>query len=162
MEVEFLSNMRYNLFVTVEEWERWLQQLTSLVAYRRLAEEAFRLSASVSGLTSRKSFSLQLSSPTNMVPSPSQFRQSSVASSVKGYPPSNMPLNPAMPTTMTTSSGRPSGHYPRADSSPLSAHLKPSPTIRSARKRALEADENNDDVPEYPAKRGSSRPVAPS
>lgn len=35
MEVEFLSNMRYQLMVTVEEWNQWLQKINMFVRYQQ-------------------------------------------------------------------------------------------------------------------------------
>ncbi|KAF3893190.1 Meiotically up-regulated protein [Trichophyton interdigitale] len=44
MEVEFLSNVRYNLFVTKEEWNQWLAKLSVFSSY---FEKASRLSLDV-------------------------------------------------------------------------------------------------------------------
>ncbi|OAL70296.1 hypothetical protein A7D00_5262 [Trichophyton violaceum] len=44
MEVEFLSNVRYNLFVTKEEWSQWLAKLSVFSSY---FEKASRLSLDV-------------------------------------------------------------------------------------------------------------------
>ncbi len=38
MEVEFLSNMRYSLLVSSEEWEQWLDKLTAFWSYLELAQ----------------------------------------------------------------------------------------------------------------------------
>ncbi|KAH6839602.1 cyclin-domain-containing protein [Chaetomium sp. MPI-CAGE-AT-0009] len=38
MEVEFLSNMRYSLLVSAEEWEQWLDKLTQFWSYLELAQ----------------------------------------------------------------------------------------------------------------------------
>lgn len=35
MEVEFLSNMRYQLMVTLEEWQQWLQKINLFVRYQQ-------------------------------------------------------------------------------------------------------------------------------
>lgn len=35
MEVEFLSNMRYQLMVTVEEWQQWLNKINLFVRYQQ-------------------------------------------------------------------------------------------------------------------------------
>ncbi|AEO69762.1 9f7ab7f4-127a-4445-a11b-67d6fcdbe74c [Thermothielavioides terrestris] len=40
MEVEFLSNMRYSLLVSAEEWEQWLDRLTRFWSYLELARHA--------------------------------------------------------------------------------------------------------------------------
>ena len=40
MEVEFLSNMRYSLLATREEWEAWQKQLGKFVEYIQLAAKA--------------------------------------------------------------------------------------------------------------------------
>ncbi|KAG7290042.1 hypothetical protein NEMBOFW57_000034 [Staphylotrichum longicolle] len=40
MEVEFLSNMRYSLLVSAEEWEQWLDKLTTFWSYLELAQQA--------------------------------------------------------------------------------------------------------------------------
>jgi hypothetical protein len=39
MEVEFLSNMRYSLLVSAEEWEQWLDKLTKFWSYLELAQQ---------------------------------------------------------------------------------------------------------------------------
>ena len=47
MEVEFLSNMRYSLFVQVDEWDRWHEKLGRFsVYYDRATEEANRANIS--------------------------------------------------------------------------------------------------------------------
>jgi hypothetical protein len=38
MEVEFLSNMRYSLLVSSDEWEQWLDKLTAFWSYLELAQ----------------------------------------------------------------------------------------------------------------------------
>jgi len=39
MEVEFLSNMRYSLLVSADEWEQWLDKLTTFWSYLELAQQ---------------------------------------------------------------------------------------------------------------------------
>ena len=39
MEVEFLSNMRYSLLVSADEWEQWLDKLTAFWSYLELAQQ---------------------------------------------------------------------------------------------------------------------------
>lgn len=62
MEVEFLSNMRYNLYASKEEWEEWLQVLA------RFHEFSERAQRPISPLTlTTPTFSGGVSSPTQRV-----------------------------------------------------------------------------------------------
>ncbi|PTB65034.1 hypothetical protein BBK36DRAFT_55521 [Trichoderma citrinoviride] len=66
MEVEFLSNMRYNLLASKEEWEDWL---TKLACFRDYYEQASRAQASPLAATSPSSRSFHSPiSPTTMLP----------------------------------------------------------------------------------------------
>lgn len=40
MEVEFLSNMRYQLMVTVEEWQQWLTKINLFVRYQQKQQQS--------------------------------------------------------------------------------------------------------------------------
>jgi hypothetical protein len=66
MEVEFLSNMRYSLLVSVEQWEEWLDKLIGFWSYLELAQRA--LSPSLSPLLipspTHRTFISPLPSPT--------------------------------------------------------------------------------------------------
>ncbi|KAL7947050.1 hypothetical protein V8C42DRAFT_352457 [Trichoderma barbatum] len=63
MEVEFLSNMRYNLLASKDEWEDWL---TKLACFRDYYEQALRVPASPLAAVSpsSRSFHSPLVSPT--------------------------------------------------------------------------------------------------
>ncbi|KAI1799219.1 hypothetical protein F4811DRAFT_544880 [Daldinia bambusicola] len=78
MEVEFLSNMRYGLLTSKEEWEEWLEKLACFHEYyeRAVMEEKRRNVQPPMPMTvpspTHTTFSPPLPSPTNMVPSTGQ------------------------------------------------------------------------------------------
>jgi hypothetical protein len=148
MEVEFLSNMRYNLFVDAEEWDRWLVQLASFVQYCQRAGEKRTIPSPAMPVQplAHSVFSSPLPSPTNLMSSISLPPRPSV--SVGAYQTTHVLPNPMMPSARAS-------HY-HAASSPLS--IQHSPSSRPCRKRSAEDD---DDSIDYPAKR-VARVMGPS
>ncbi|KAK4032599.1 cyclin-domain-containing protein [Parachaetomium inaequale] len=66
MEVEFLSNMRYSLLVSADEWEQWLDKLTKFWSYLELAQHSVSPTPSPLLIPSptHRSFGSPLHSPT--------------------------------------------------------------------------------------------------
>ncbi|RGP79245.1 meiotically up-regulated 80 [Fusarium longipes] len=131
MEVEFLSNMRYNLVATKEQWDDWLDKLACFHEYY---ERAVRLPTSP----------VHIPSPTN------KARHSPVASPTGVMQPTvNLPPTPAVTANYspTSSHSQNWSAYHSNTVSPLST--KPSlqfPPV--SRKRSPEGD-----IMEHPAKR---------
>ncbi|UKZ78851.1 hypothetical protein TrVFT333_006597 [Trichoderma virens FT-333] len=129
MEVEFLSNMRYNLLASKDEWEDWL---TKLACFRDYYEQALRVPASplLAASPSSRSFHSPLVSPTTTtLPAADAF-----ASAVSTYSPpvSRHAQNWAM--------------YHANPVSPLAA--RPSMTLPVCRKRSPDVEPID-----HPAKR---------
>ncbi|XP_044718907.1 cyclin domain-containing protein [Hirsutella rhossiliensis] len=132
MEVEFLSNMRYNLLASKEEWEGWLVKLSCFYEYY---ERARHLPASP----------IRNPSPTNNVfsspiPSPT-------ATALPGFPDMS-PYTPSALSTYSPSSctSKTLSAYHTNPTSPLSA--KPSMNLAVTRKRSPDQD-----LADHPAKR---------
>ncbi|KAK4196425.1 hypothetical protein QBC40DRAFT_309895 [Triangularia verruculosa] len=70
MEVEFLSNMRYSLLVSVEQWRAWLDKLASVYEYLELAQRSPSPSPSplLIPSPSHRAFASPIPSPTNTAP----------------------------------------------------------------------------------------------
>ncbi|EXK40047.1 hypothetical protein FOXG_10313 [Fusarium oxysporum f. sp. lycopersici 4287] len=130
MEVEFLSNMRYNLVATKEQWEGWLDKLSCFHEYY---ERAVRLPASPIHIPSptNKSLHSPVASPTGMM-----------------QPTANLPT-PAVTTTNyspTSSHSQNWSAYHSNTVSPLAT--KPNLQFPVSRKRSPE-----EEIMEHPAKR---------
>lgn len=143
MEVEFLSNMRYGLLASKEEWEDWLKKLAKFWEYCERAQRPAPSPLVLPSTGHRNSFVSPLPSPTNMLqltPGGHQTPQALHAYS----PTSNTPHatnNPPWPVA----------YQPSSATSPLA--LKP--VLQNYRKRSY-ADED----PTEPApKRMSRQPV---
>lgn len=141
MEVEFLSNMRYSLLVSAEEWERWLDKLAKFWSYLELAKRASSPSPPPLLIPSPTcaSFVSPLQSPT---------QQLQLAPSVP--PPTGHPLNSQSPGLASLPNGNGTHTWPSScsGSSPVSPlALKPEPL--AFRKRSFP----DHDVAEPPAKR---------
>lgn len=66
MEVEFLSNMRYGLLASKEEWEEWLVKLAKFWEYCERAQRAAPSPPVLPSTGNRNSFTSPLPSPTGM------------------------------------------------------------------------------------------------
>lgn len=130
MEVEFLSNMRYNLVATKEQWEGWLDKLSCFNEYY---ERAVRLPASP----------IHIPSPTN------KSHHSPVASPTGMMQPAASLPTPAVTTTNyspTSSHSQNWSAYHSNTVSPLAT--KPNLQFPVSRKRSPE-----EEIMEHPAKR---------
>lgn len=129
MEVEFLSNMRYNLVATKDQWEEWLDKLACFHEYY---ERALRLPASP----------IHVPSPTNKtyhspIPSPTGTM----------HPIANLPVTPTITTISPISTHSQNWNAYQANTiSPLA--MKPTIQFPITRKRSPEGD-----ALEHPAKR---------
>lgn len=90
MEVEFLSNMRYGLLVSKEQWDEWLKKLACFHEYCEMAdlgEKAAELAARrqraqampLNLSPTHHGFSSPLPSPTNILPSSMQSSSATLA-----------------------------------------------------------------------------------
>ncbi|OTA94682.1 hypothetical protein M434DRAFT_42834, partial [Hypoxylon sp. CO27-5] len=144
MEVEFLSNMRYGLLTSKEEWEEWLQKLACFHEYceRAVMEERRR--------NTTPSTSMSIPSPntsrfTSPLPSPISAVPSSGSNAPLALAAAYSPDPVAMASHWNT--------YPHAPSvSPLAN--KPSLGHPMVRKRSLEGG----DMVEPAAKRATRQP----
>lgn len=140
MEVEFLSNMRYSLLTSKEQWKEWLQKLACYHAYceRARAEEATRQTQIVPVHLSPNQgrFTPPLASPTSVLHPDMQAATSLVAA----YSPAPSPHN-----------SWDSSYHPTPTVSPLAS--KPSLGHPMVRKRSLERIDAMESAPKR-----SSRP----
>jgi hypothetical protein len=142
MEVEFLSNMRYSLLVSAEEWEQWLDKLTQFWSYLELAQQTVSPTPSPLLMPSptHRNFVSPLHSPTAaMAPGLQSTTHSFALQSPNLAPMTNGTQN------WLASYGSGSAISPLA--------LKPQPHLH--RKRSFPED----DSVEPPAKRTSRAPV---
>ncbi|KAI0013853.1 hypothetical protein F4779DRAFT_295924 [Xylariaceae sp. FL0662B] len=144
MEVEFLSNMRYGLLTSKEEWADWLNKLSCYHEYceRARMEERRRQAPPMTmniASPSHGRYTSPLPSPTSMLPSTGQGTPSSL---MAAYSPS-----PAVQAQTWNPS-----YHPTPSVSPLAA--KPSLGHPLVRKRSLECE----DVVE-PAPKRIPRPI---
>ncbi|KAJ3503508.1 hypothetical protein NM208_g16501 [Fusarium decemcellulare] len=141
MEVEFLSNMRYNLVATKDQWEEWLDKLACFHEYY---ERAVRLPASP----------IHIPSPTNKsfhspIPSPTGTMQSTAFTTNT----SNLPVTPIVTTSNFSPNSSHSANWNAYHSNTVSPlATKPNLQFPVSRKRSPEGD-----VMDHPAK----RPVPP-
>ncbi|OLN87133.1 Meiotically up-regulated gene 80 protein 2 [Colletotrichum chlorophyti] len=134
MEVEFLSNMRYSLLATKEEWEEWLVKLASFSEYYERAQKQ-----PMSPLN--KSFTSPIPSPTTASQAPASFP-----------PLTPSTTNVLSPSTNVQAHVQPwPSAYHNPQVSPLS---RKHGTVMNGRKRSSE-----EDVTEPPAKRLSRQPT---
>ncbi|KAH7041455.1 uncharacterized protein B0I36DRAFT_232959 [Microdochium trichocladiopsis] len=147
MEVEFLSNMRYGLLTSKDQWQDWLSKLACFHEYCEVAkaDEMHRQTASVAAALSAVSpshsrFSSPLPSPTNILPS----SMPSAPSPLHAFAASAVAPIPVAQNWPTT-------YHPAPSVSPHAA--KPSQGL--ARKRSLDG---STDVFEPAAKRMPRQP----
>ncbi|KAL2158113.1 hypothetical protein VTH06DRAFT_4681 [Thermothelomyces fergusii] len=144
MEVEFLSNMRYSLLVSAEEWEQWVEKLARFWSYLELARQAQSSTPSPLMMASptHRAYASPLHSPTvPLTPAPHATIHSSTLQSPTLAHAANTSHN------WTTSRGGSSAN------SPLASKPQPQPSLR--RKRSF-PEEN---PAEHPAKRAGLFPV---
>lgn len=138
MEVEFLSNMRYSLLATKNEWEDWLTQLSCFSEYY---DRAIRQPTSPIALSSP--VGQHFKSP---LPSPTATTSNVSSSSAVAYSPQT--LSQQQQQTQSW----PASYHASLSVSPLSAK---STLVPVSKKRSHE-----DDLAEHPAKRPSVQPRA--
>lgn len=136
MEVEFLSNMRYNLLATKDQWEEWLDKLSCFHEYY---ERAARIPASP----------IAVPSPSSNVYSPVPSPTSSM------HPTTNLPTTPTVTNFSPTSTQSQNWNaYNTNTVSPLA--MKPTIPFPVSRKRSPEGD-----VVDHPAKRPAPHRAPP-
>lgn len=142
MEVEFLSNMRYNLLASRQEWEDWLVKLSGFKDYCDRAQRPAPSPLVIDLAGYRNSFVSPLPSPTGML-------QSTTPTSQRAYSPTPgvVSMNGATDWQSTT--------YPMGMASLASSPLGTKSVLptENYRKRSLE-----DDVTDPPPKRMSRQP----
>lgn len=152
MEVEFLSNMRYALLASSEQWDEWLDKLAS---YRTFCE---RVANAPSPLVKVES------SPTLLIPSPTAGKGFSPITSPTAYhsaqhtsrkmqggalhSPPSLPVNSAM-------------YSDAVAGAPPSLNLKPELISEYGRKRSWEWDEHSVEPPAKKAYLGPQAALAP-
>ncbi|KAI8626063.1 hypothetical protein F5Y19DRAFT_231315 [Xylariaceae sp. FL1651] len=135
MEVEFLSNMRYGLLTSKEQWQEWLKKLACYHKYceRAKIEEAARQvqAASMHLPPNQGRFTSPLPSPTIILPTNMHGTSSSLAAA---YSPVSTPQN-----------GWANSYHPTPTVSPLAT--KPSLGHPLVRKRSLEGGDAVEPAP---------------
>ncbi|KAF7510356.1 hypothetical protein GJ744_006852 [Endocarpon pusillum] len=116
MEVEFLSNMRYNLYVSEEEWKRWHVKLARFSTYFNKASKAPPLEVA------------KPAAPVTPTAQTSPYKLPSPPSPARHGPPMQMYL-PSLPNPMTVA--------PHLSHSPA-RHYLGSEDFHGSRKRSLE------------------------
>lgn len=131
MEVEFLSNMRYNLLASKDEWEDWL---TKLACFRDYYEQALRVPASPLAVVSpsSRSFHSPIASPTTTT-----------------LPAADLAFTPAAVPTYSPPVSRHAQNWAMYHANPVSPlAARPSMALPVCRKRSPDVD-----AIEHPAKR---------
>jgi hypothetical protein len=142
MEVEFLSNMRYSLLVSAEEWEQWLARLTKFWSYLELAQQVESPSPSP----------LLIPSPTHRtVISPLHSPTVPLTPGLQSTTHSFTLQSPNLAPMTTASQNWPAAYVGSNATSPLA--LKPESHLY--RKRGFPEDDST----EHPAKRASRIPA---
>lgn len=152
MEVEFLSNMRYSLLASKEEWEEWLVKLAKLWEYLDRAQRSASPSPLLIPSPTHRGFVSPLPSPTGMLQlTPTPQHSYSPSSHAFGH-------NNGNNNNSGVGNGQswPSSYAQSSAISPLA--LKPEPGHFLHRKRSFPED----DPTEPPAKRLSRLPPAHS
>lgn len=146
MEVEFLSNMRYSLLTSKDEWDEWLNKLACFHEYyeRAVAEERRR----------------QAHPPMPMsIPSPSHGRYTSPVPSPTGVLSST---GQGMPSTLAAAYSPDAGFLRNAyHSTPSVSPLATKPSLGHplVRKRSLERSQEDSDIVEPAPKRVPRQPL---
>lgn len=145
MEVEFLSNMRYNLFVSTEEWEAWHQKLGRFYAFLQRSPQLSHSELQRPAILPSPAYSVS----SNKLPSPpSPARSTNVRGYTQNYqqyqahplslpptlPPSPVKVNAAVAESRKRGwefspddrqTKRPAGPAPQLSSVPYGAALPP-------------------------------------
>ena len=151
MEVEFLSNMRYNLLASKSQWAEWLNKLACFHEYYERAQ-ATEIAIEMAARQQRVSTVLSnASSPTHRFSSPLPSPTSILPSSMQGSTPSISAL--AHHNAITTAN---QSYQPADIVSPLDA--RPTLAFTASRKRSIE----NADLVEPAPKRASRHIAEPS
>ncbi|KAG7119784.1 Meiotically up-regulated gene 80 protein like [Verticillium longisporum] len=141
MEVEFLSNMRYSLLATKDEWEDWLAKLSCFSEYYERALKQPTSPIAMSSPTSKALFSSPLPSPT---------RATQATSAVPALPASATPVYHG---NVNASNGQ---AWPTSYQNPAMSPLTAKSHVNMmSKKRAHEEDPT-----EPPAKRMNVQPNA--
>ncbi|KAJ4174858.1 hypothetical protein NW754_005279 [Fusarium falciforme] len=139
MEVEFLSNMRYNLVATEDQWKEWLDKLACFHEYY---ERATRLPASP----------ILIPSPTN------KAYHSPIPSPTAMQPAVNLPVTPTVTTSNFSPSSSHSANWNAYHSNAVSPlATKPNLQFPVSRKRSPEGE-----VMGHPAKRAAAPQRVPA
>lgn len=154
MEVEFLSNMRYSLLVSKEEWEEWLAKLAK---FRMYYERASTSTMSPPNLAAPRPAASPMSSPTTYHHQPASSSIKLSPTSVAGaalqmpsYSPNSRPNFAAPVSAMAQLPAWP-GQMPTPQVDPTMSHARNGNAKRSM---------SFEDITEPPPKR-SSRFVSP-
>ncbi|KAK8076604.1 cyclin [Apiospora phragmitis] len=147
MEVEFLSNMRYGLLTSKEQWAEWLDKLACFHEYcekAELAERAAELAAA------RRAMQPNLPSPTHRnfaspLPSPTSILPTSVVPSSMQCTPASVPAYSPSAAIYNTNQSWSGQFQPTPAMSPLAA--KPSLSFNGTRKRSVESTELSEPAP---------------
>ncbi|KAK4177819.1 hypothetical protein QBC36DRAFT_184079 [Triangularia setosa] len=149
MEVEFLSNMRYGLLVSAEQWRAWLDKLASFYEYLELAQRSPSPSPSplLMPSPSHRAFASPVPSPTNST----ALQSTSATHGISQLPHRNSPGFGPFPGSTSHNS---SNNGPVAWPNPYSSNNAVSPLALKPeqhlfRKRSF----TEDDPTEPPAKR---------
>lgn len=145
MEVEFLSNMRYSLLVSAEEWDQWIEKLARFWSYLELVQQSQTASAPSPLMIpspTHRAYASPLHSPTVPV---TPAAQSTTHSSTLQSP----TLGPAANASQTWARSRDGS----SANSPLAMKAQLQPSLH--RKRSF-PDEN---PAEYPSKRANLLPA---
>lgn len=143
MEVEFLSNMRYGLLASKEEWEEWLVKLAKFWEYCERAQRPTPSPLVLPSTGYKSSFASPLPSPTNIL---------QLTPGTQQTPQAMQTFSPIHTTPNGNNTPWPTAYQASNATSPLA--LKP--VLQGYRKRNL-ADE---DPTEPPPKRTSRQPVS--
>ena len=149
MEIEFLSNMRYQLMVTAEDWRSWLVKINCFRSYARCQQRLLESAATATALG---------------LPSPPTFFDVAPAGPISTAPP---PTERIIQTRSTTQmlhpnqaaamSRIPYGQAPLQPYLPLGASAM---TMAPSRKRSLDPISAEQDLPRH-SKRIMSQPTTP-
>ncbi|KAK6079330.1 cyclin [Seiridium cupressi] len=149
MEVEFLSNMRYGLLVSKEQWQEWLKKLACFHEYCEradLSEKAAEMAAAARRQRAQQVVPLNMTSPTHHgfsspLPSPTNILPSSMQpspASLAAYSPNAAVYN--------SNSNWHGSYQPTPALSPLAA--KPNLVFQpNSRKRSIEDSEVTEPAP---------------